>query len=203
MSGKQPPSTRQPVAGMVSCPVVKKLTTAKPEIPVAMSLAMPKPKADVLARRAAIAADLAAIVPGEGVVVAPGRAAPVRDGRPHRLPPDADAGRAAGDRRAGEPRPALLLRQRHPRRAARLRHLALRRRAAARGRRAARHVEVQPDPRHRLSTTAAWSCSRASPISASPTPSPIAASTTRPIPPRRSPARSAATSRRIRAACTA
>src|SRR5687767_11431177 len=32
------------------------------------TLAMPEPKADVLARRAAIAADLAAIVPGEGVV---------------------------------------------------------------------------------------------------------------------------------------
>jgi glycolate oxidase len=34
-----------------------------------MSLAMPKPKADVLAKRAAIARDLCAIVPGEGVVV--------------------------------------------------------------------------------------------------------------------------------------
>jgi glycolate oxidase len=33
-----------------------------------MSLAMPKPKEDVLARREAIAADLSAIVPGEGVV---------------------------------------------------------------------------------------------------------------------------------------
>ncbi len=36
-----------------------------------MSLAMPKPKADVLARRGAIARDLRAIVPGEGVVDAP------------------------------------------------------------------------------------------------------------------------------------
>jgi glycolate oxidase len=35
-----------------------------------MSLAMPKPKDDVLARREAIAADLRAIVPGEGVVTA-------------------------------------------------------------------------------------------------------------------------------------
>jgi glycolate oxidase len=33
-----------------------------------MSLAMPKPKADILARRAAIARELRAIVPGEGVV---------------------------------------------------------------------------------------------------------------------------------------
>jgi glycolate oxidase len=36
-----------------------------------MSLAMPKPKEDVLARRMAIANDLRAIVPGEGVVVDP------------------------------------------------------------------------------------------------------------------------------------
>ena len=36
-----------------------------------MSLAMPEPKEDVLARRAAIAADLSAIVPGEGVVTPP------------------------------------------------------------------------------------------------------------------------------------
>jgi len=35
---------------------------------MAMSLAMPKPKAEVLARRAAIVRDLRAIVPGEGVV---------------------------------------------------------------------------------------------------------------------------------------
>jgi len=35
-----------------------------------MTLAMPKPKADVIARRDAIAADLSAIVPGEGVVAA-------------------------------------------------------------------------------------------------------------------------------------
>jgi glycolate oxidase len=34
-----------------------------------MSLAMPEPKAEVIARRSAIAADLSAIVPGEGVVV--------------------------------------------------------------------------------------------------------------------------------------
>ena len=33
------------------------------------ALDMPKPKADVIARRAAIARDLGAIVPGEGVVV--------------------------------------------------------------------------------------------------------------------------------------
>ncbi len=36
-----------------------------------MSLAMPKPKADVMARSAAIAKDLSAIVPGEGVVSNP------------------------------------------------------------------------------------------------------------------------------------
>jgi glycolate oxidase len=36
-----------------------------------MSLAMPQPKADVLAKRAAIANDLRAMVPGEGVVVDP------------------------------------------------------------------------------------------------------------------------------------
>ena len=134
----------------------------------AMTLAMPQPKADVLARRAAIATDLRAIVPGEGVVVDPARCG-LRDRRADRLPPDADAGRAAGDGRAGQPRPALLPRERHPRGAARLRHVALRRRAAARRRRAARHVEVQQDPRHRLRQPRASSCSRASPISASPT----------------------------------
>src|SRR5262245_42273746 len=36
-----------------------------------MSLAMPKPREEVLARRVAIAADLRAIVPGEGVVADP------------------------------------------------------------------------------------------------------------------------------------
>ena len=44
-----------------------------------MSLAMPKPKADVLARRMAIAADLRVIVPGEGVVVDPDALRAVRD----------------------------------------------------------------------------------------------------------------------------
>ena len=34
-------------------------------------LAMPAPKADVLARRDAVAADLSAIVPGEGVITHP------------------------------------------------------------------------------------------------------------------------------------
>jgi glycolate oxidase len=40
------------------------------------NLAMPKPKADVLARRAAIVADLGRMVPGEGVVVDPIRLKP-------------------------------------------------------------------------------------------------------------------------------
>ena len=62
---------RQAAAEMVCCARSTKWTTDEGDGTGRMSLAMPKPKADVLARRVAIAADLRAIVPGEGVVADP------------------------------------------------------------------------------------------------------------------------------------
>ena len=69
---------------------------------------MPKPDASVLVRRKEIVEALRAIVPGEGRDRRAGRAEGLRDRRAHRLPPAADAGRAAGDDGAGRRGAGLL-----------------------------------------------------------------------------------------------
>ena len=92
----------------------------------------------------------ATIVPGEGVIAGEREMRPFEIRRAHRLSPTADGGGAAGDDRAGLRSAALLPRRRHQGGAARGRHLAVRRRAAARGRRAARHGQIQPHPRDRF-----------------------------------------------------
>ena len=126
-----------------------------------MSLTMPEPDPAVLARRAEIVRDLSAIVPGEGVI------ANEREMRPY----ESDGLTAYRQLPFVVVLPetteqvSRVLRYchdtRHPRGAARGRHLAVGRRAAARRRRAARHGQVQPRARDRLSTTASRWSSRA------------------------------------------
>ena len=167
-----------------------------------MPVALPLADADVLARRAEIVAALKRMVPGEGVIAVGERHAAVRERWPHRLSPASDGGRAAGNHRTGRGRARLLSCPRHQGGAARGGHLAVGGRAAARRRRPSRHGQVQSHPRARFRQPGRrrragrhqsrhhakrWS-----------TP----ASITRPIRRRRSPAPSAATSRRIPAACT-
>ena len=97
-------------------------------------IAMPKPDAATLARRAEIVADMRIIVPGEGVVdQVNGMRAFESDGLTayRQLPLVVVLPR---DRGAGLAHPQILQRPQHPRRAARLGHLAVGRRAAARGR---------------------------------------------------------------------
>ena len=104
---------------------------------------------------------------------------------------------------AGLAHPEILQRAQHPRRAARLRHLAVGRRAAAGGRRAAGHEPLQPHPRHRFPEPRGGRAAGRHQSRHHPGGRGATASTMPPIPPRRSPARSAATSRRIPAACIA
>ncbi len=164
-----------------------------------MTIAMPKPKAEILARRAAIVAAMRAIVPGEGVVDASVemrvfetdaltayRQLPLVVVLPETVPQVAAVLRYCHEnevpvvpRGAGTSLSAVRCRWRTA-------SCSCSRASTASSR--------------SISTTAAPWCSRASPISASPRPSSMPASTTRRTPPRRSPARSAATSRRIRAA---
>ena len=111
---------------------------------------MPDPDRDVIARRAAIAADLRQIVPGEGVI----------DDEDERRAYECDGLTAyrqlpmlvvlPSTTAAGVARPALLQRAQAQGRAARRRHLALGRRAAARRRHPAGPRQVQPHPRDRL-----------------------------------------------------
>ena len=115
-----------------------------------MSVAMPPPDEAVLARRDRIVAALSAIVPGEGVIAGEREMRPYEFGRAYRLSAASHGGGAAGDHRAGEPGTRLLPRRRHQGGAARGRHLAVGRRAAARRWRAARDGQVQPHPRDRL-----------------------------------------------------
>ena len=115
-----------------------------------MSLRMPEPDADVLARRDAHRGGAARHRAGRGRDRGRARDAALRVRRAHRLSAAADGGGAAGDHRAGQPRARLLPRRGHQGGAARRRHLALGRRAAARRRRAARHGQVQPHPRDRF-----------------------------------------------------
>ncbi len=131
------------------------------------------------------------------------RDARLRERRADRLSPVAAGRGAAGNGRAGLAHPEILQRAQHPRRAARLRHLAVGRRAAARGRGAARHEPLQPHPRDRLPEPRRGRAAGRHQSRHHPSPSSRRASTTPPIHPRRSPARSAAMSRRIPAACIA
>ena len=127
----------------------------------------------------------------------------VRKRRADRLPADAHGGGAAGDHRAGLRRCWLLPRRRHQGGAARRRHLAVRRRAAAGRRRAARHGQVQPHHGHRFRQPRRGGGAGRHQSRDHATRWRMPASITRPIRPRRSPAPSAATWRRIPAACTA
>ena len=129
--------------------------------------------------------------------------AALRKRRAHRLSGASDGGRAAGDDRAGVRRARLLPPRRHQGGAARGRDLAVGRRAAARRRRSSRHGQIQSHPRHRFRQPRRrgrarrhQSCGLAGGAKAP-------ASITRPIRRRRSPAPSAATSRKIPAACIA
>ena len=151
-----------------------------------------------------IVAALRAIVPGEGVIAAEREMRPYEsDGLTayRQLPlvvvlPETTDQVAAGA--------ALLPRQRHQGGAARRRHLAVRRRAAAGRRRAARHgASSTASSRSTTTTAASWREPGVTNLAHQPRRSRTRASTTRPIPRRRSPARSAATSRRIPAACIA
>ena len=115
-----------------------------------MSVAMPEPDAAVLARRDRIVAALSAIVPGEGVIASERAMRPYEsDGLTayRALPMVVVLPETHG---AGEPHPRLLPPRGHQGGAARRRHLAVGRRAAAHRRRAARHGQVQPHPRDRL-----------------------------------------------------
>ena len=98
-------------------------------------LLMPKPDAETMRRRDEIVADLRVIVPGEGVVDAVNEMRAFEsDGLTayRQLPLVVVLPETVG---AGVAHPEILQRAQHPRRAARLRHLAVGRRAAA-GRRA-------------------------------------------------------------------
>ncbi len=131
------------------------------------------------------------------------RAEALRVGRADRLPAGAHAGGAAGDGGAGEPGAPLLPRERHPRGAARLRHVAVGRCATARRRRASRHVEVQQGAGDRLRQPRRGGAAGRHQSRRDQCGEGQRSSTTRPIRRRRSPAPSAATWRRIPVACTA
>ena len=115
-----------------------------------MSVRMPEVDGAVLARRERIVAALAHHRAGRGRDRRRARNEALRNRRADRLSSASHGGGAAGDHRAGFAGAALLPRRRHQGGAARGRHLALRRRAAAGRWRAARHGQVQPHPRHRL-----------------------------------------------------
>ena len=97
-----------------------------------------------------IVAALRAIVPGEGVIDSAGRNAALRVRWPDGLPSAADGRGVAGHHRAGLEGSEILLRAGHQSSAARLRHLALRRRTAAQRRRAAGAWQIQAHPRDRF-----------------------------------------------------
>ena len=166
-------------------------------------ITMPEPDRAVLARRAEIVAALRRIVPGEGVIDNARRVARLRMRRADRLPAAADGRRPSGHDGAGRRGPALLRGERGESRPARRRDIAVGRRPAARRRRPPRHGQVQPHPRDRRRQPlrrrpARRDQSRHHARRAGPR-----ASITRPIRRARSPAPSAATSPRIRAACIA
>ena len=112
---------------------------------------MPPPDQAIIAKRAAIAAALERIVAApDGVVVARGRAPRLRDRRADRLSAIAAARRAALDHGGGLRGAEILPGRGRQGGAARRRHLALGRRAAAGRRHHPRHGQVQPHPRDRL-----------------------------------------------------
>ena len=168
-----------------------------------MSVVMPAADEAVLARRDADRRRPAGDRAGRGRHRGRARDAALRVRRADRLPAVADGGGAAGDHRAGRARCCAIATTTASGGAARRRHLAVGRRAAAGRRRAARHGQVQPHPRDRFRQPrrggrAGRHQSRHQHGGGRPR-----ASTTRPIRRRRSPAPSAATSRRIPAACIA
>ena len=145
----------------------------------------------------------ARIVPGEGVIALRAGDAALRERRAHRLSPAADGRGAAGDDRAGRRRARAIATAKASRWC---RAGPAPRSRAARCRSATAFFSAWPSSTasaRSISTTASPWSSPASPISRSRRRSSTPASTTRPIRRRRSPAPSAAMSRRIPAACIA
>ncbi len=168
-----------------------------------MSVAMPEPDREVLARREADRGGALGHRAGRGRDRERARDAALRIRRAHRLPAAADGRGAAGDhrRRSAACWPIATTKASRWCRAA-----PAPRCPAARCRSPTACCSAWPSSTasaRSTSTTAWWWRSPASPISPSRRRSSMPASITRPIRPRRSPAPSAATSRRIPAACTA
>ena len=195
----RPATTGQPAALVSDFVIIDLLEATEGH----MTLRMPELDAGVLARRDEVIAALRAIVPGEGVIASERAMRPYESRWAHRLPPASHGGRAAGDHRSGRARAALLPRARHQGGAARGRNVALWWRASARRRRPARHGEIQPHSRDRFRQSRGRGRAGRYQPRASPRPSSMPASITRPTRPRRSPARSAAMLRRTPAACIA
>ena len=169
----------------------------------AMALKMPEADEGVLGRRAEIVAALRAIVPGEGVIDSAAEMVPYEsDGlTAYRQPPMVVVLPETTEQVSRVLR--YCHEQPHQGGAARRRHLAVRRRAAAEGRRAARARQVQAHPRDRLRQPLRRRRAGRHQSRDQPGGRRIAASITRRIRRRRSPAPSAATSRKTPAACTA
>ena len=130
-------------------------------------LRMPPADAGVLARREQIIEGLRRIVPGEGVITTEDERRAYEMRRPDRLPATADGGGACRRRREQVSQVlALLPGERREGRAARLRHLAVGRRAAACGCACCSAWASSTASSTSTSPTAASWRSRASPISA-------------------------------------
>ena len=115
-----------------------------------MAIMMPASDQAVLDRRDAIVAALARDRAGRGRHRSAARNAALRIRRADGLSPAADGRGAARHHRAGVAGPEILRRAGHQGGAARLRHLAVGRRAAAGRRGAARARQVQAHPRDRF-----------------------------------------------------
>ena len=180
------------------------VTRAPPPGGTLMSLKMPEPDPAVLARRAEIVRAPVGHRAGRGRDRDRARDARLRVRRAHRLSPAADGRGAAGDDRAGQPRAALLPRSSGIKVVPRGAGTSLSGGALPLADGVLLGMaQVQPHPRDRLRQPrrrgrAGRHQSRDHAGGRS-----TRASTTRPTRPRRSPAPSAATSRRIPAACIA
>ena len=166
-------------------------------------IAMPEPDRAVLGRRAEIVQALRRLVPGEGVIDQRERIARLRKRRAYRLSAAADGRRASARRRRRSSRSCAIA---WPTRSRSSRAAPERRFRAAPCRSPTAFFSAWASSTRSSTSmwpTAASSPSRASPISASPTPCRVWASTMRPTRRARSPARSAEMSPRIRAAFTA
>ena len=168
-----------------------------------MTVAMPQLDGAVLARRAEIVAALKRIVPGEGVIASEEAMRPYESDGLTAYRAASDGGGAAGDDRAGRRRawPIAIAKASRWCRAG-----PGPRCPAARCRSATASCSAWPSSiasARSISTIASPWSSPASPISRSPRRSSMPASITRRIRPRRSPAPSAAMSRKIPAACIA